>query len=258
MLSVDTLSVDTGFVFALRQESVGILDSLKRSKTTRGNGWTFHTGKIENRTVTVVLSGIGQKNAEEAANVLIDVFTPKAICSAGYAGGLSPRLKQSNLCVPEQVIRESDGLALDLSNPIPQQTTAVSNKLTLLTVNEVVELPEQKRNLYKKTGAELVDMETFAVAEVCRRREIPFLSIRVILDTAEDQIPQDIAKILDTLDKGASRLSGTILGSIWLRPSVLLDFVSLKRRAFIAAERLAQFAVAELSRQEKRILPLEG
>jgi adenosylhomocysteine nucleosidase len=255
MLSVDTLSVDTGFVFALRQESVGILDRLKRSQTTRGNGWTFHTGKLDtgkldNVSVAVVLSGIGQKNAEEATNTLLDVFAPKLICSLGYAGGLSSRLKQSNICVPEQIVRHSDRQTLDLSNPIPQKSLPMPNKLTLLTVNSVVELPEQKRALHEQTGAEIVDMESFAVAEVCRIREIPFLSVRIIFDAVEDRIPSDITHILDSMGKGVSRFSGTLLGSVWSRPSVVRDFVSLKRRAFTATERLARFTVAELSRRQ--------
>ena len=251
-------SVDTGFVFALRQESVGILDRLKRARTTRGNGLTFHTGKLDDMAVTIVLSGVGQKNAEEATNVLLDVFAPKLICSAGYAGGLSSRLKQSNLCVPEQVIRASDMHALDLSNSIPLKTLPMPDKLTLLTVNDVVESPKQKRTLHEQTGAELVDMETFAVAEVCRGREVPFLSIRVILDAVEDQIPRDIANILENMGKGTFRFSGSLFGSVWSRPSVVFDLVSLKRRAFTATERLAKFTVAELSRKGKKILSYEG
>ena len=247
-------SVDTGFVFALRQEAVGILDRLKRAQTTRGDGWTFYTGTIDDIAIAVILSDAGQSNAEEAAQKLIDVFEPKAVCSAGYAGGLSTRLKQLNVCVPEQVIRESDGQALDLSDPIPRQTPPMPDKLTLVTVNDVVETPEQKRMLNKRIGAEIVDMETFAVAAVCRNRNVPFFSFRVVLDTVDDRIPQDIAKVLKSMDKGVSRLSGTILGSIWSRPSVVLDFVSLKKRAFAATERLARFAIAELSRRKKEEL----
>ena len=243
-------SVDTGFVFALRQESVGVLDRMKHVRVTRGNGWTFHTGKIENVSAAVVLSGTGQNNAEEAAKILIDVFAPKLICSAGYAGGLSSRLKRSDICIPQQVIRGSDGEALDVSNPIPRKTLPMPDKLTLITVNNVVELPEQKRILNEQTGAEIVDMETFAIAEVCRIREIPFLSIRVIFDAANDQIPPDITDILESMGKGASRFSGTLLGSIWSRPSVVLDLVSLQRRAFTASERLARFTVTELSRRQ--------
>jgi adenosylhomocysteine nucleosidase len=123
-------------------------------------------------------------------------------------------------------------------------------KLTLITVNDIVETPTQKQALNERTGAEIVDMETFAVADVCRIRNVPFFSYRVVLDTVEDQIPKDIAKILDTMDKGVSRLTGAVLGNIWHRPSVVLDFVSLRKRAFTATERLAQFAIVELSRKK--------
>jgi len=250
-------TVDTGFIFALRQEAVGILDRLKRPRTTRGNNQTFYTGNIDDISAAVIVSGVGQKNAEASTNILLDVFTPKVICSAGYAGGLSSRLKQSNICVPEQIFRESDMQALDLSQPIPQKTSPLSNKLTLLTVNDVVESLEQKRTLHEQTGAEIVDMETFAVADVCRVREVPFFSARVIFDAVDDRIPKDITRILERLGKGTSRLSGTILGSIWSRPSVVLDFVSLKRRAFTATERLTRFVIAELSRRKSAILRLQ-
>jgi len=240
------LSTNIGFIFALRQEAVGILDRLKHLRKTRGNGWTFYTGQIDTLSLAVVLSGVGQKNAEEATNILAEVFEPKLICSAGYAGGLSSRLKRFSLCVPEQVLRQSDGGVLDLSTPIPRTTPPQPNKLSLITVNDVVELPEQKRVLHEQTGAEIVDMETFAVADVCRVRRIPFCSLRIVLDAASDRIPADIAKILDNMGKNVSRFSGTIVGSILSRPSVVLDLVSLKQRAFTATERLAPFAITEL------------
>ena len=247
--------IDTGFIFALRQEAVGILDSLKRTKMTRGDGLTFYTGKIGDMSIAVVLSGVGQKNAEEAAKKLIDVFEPKSICSAGYAGGLSARLKQLAICVPEQVIRESDGKVLCLSESIPRKTSLMPNKLTLITVNDVVETPEQKLMLHECTSAEIVDMETFVIADVCRERNVPFYAFRVVLDAADDQIPKDIANVLGNLDKGFPRISGMILGNIWSRPSVVLDFMSLKKRAFTAAERLARFAIAELSRKRQTAIP---
>ena len=244
------LATDIGFIFALHQEATGILDRLKHSKKTQGNGWTFHTGKIDDLSVALVLSGAGQKNAEEAAKILIDVFEPKMICSAGYAAGLSSRLKQLNICVPEQVIRESDNEALDISNSNPRKTPPMPDKLTLLTVNGIVELPEQKRTLHIQTGAELADMETFAVAEVCRNRAVPFCSFRIVLDAVDDRIPKDIEHILNNMHKGVSRLSGTIFGSVWSRPSLVLDLAALKKRAFMASERLARFAIKELQQRK--------
>jgi hypothetical protein len=109
-----------------------------------------------------------------------------------------------------------------------------------------VESPEQKRTLHDRTGAEFVDMETFAVADVCRSRAIPFFAFRVILDTVDERIPQDVTKILEGMGKGVFRFSGTVLGGLFSRPSMVFDIAALKKRAFIASERLAQFAVAEL------------
>ena len=266
------LSTDIGFVFALRQEAAGVLDRLKHVRKTSGNGWTFQTGTFDSLSVAIVVSGVGQKNAEDAAKILIDVFEPKLVCSAGYAGGLSVRLKQFNICVPEQVLRESDGQVLDLSNSIPQKTLPIPNRLTLITVNNVVELPQHKKALHEQTGAEIVDMETFAVADVCRTRNIPFCSFRIVLDAVDDRIPKDIANILDNMDKGVSRFSGAIFGSVWSRPSVVLDLVSLNQRAFTAMERLARFTLSELQQRmsddassverltspEPPELPLEG
>ena len=248
-------TVDIGFVFALRQESVGILDRLKNLRKTRGNGRVFYTGKMDAGTIgslsiALVHSGVGQKNAEEATKILIDVFAPQAVCSAGYAGGLSPRLKRFTICVPEQILRKSDCQTLDVSVPIPKITPQMPEKLTLLTVNDVVELPAQKRILHEQTGAELVDMETFAVADVCRCCGVPFFSFRVILDAIDDRIPRDIACILKHAGVSTLRLSGAVLGSVCLRPSAVLDLFSLKRRAYAAAERLAQFTLREFSRRE--------
>lgn len=256
---MEKLSVDIGFVFALHQEAVGILDRLKHPRKTRGNGRTFHTGTIGNSSVAVVLSGAGQKGAEDASNILIDVFEPKLICSAGYAGGLSKRLKPLTLCVPEYVIRESDNQVLDLLTSIPRKTSPSPDRLTLLTVNDVAGLPKQKHMFHARTGAELIDMETFAVADVCRIRNIPFCTFRIIFDAVEDQIPKDIVDILEGMNKGIPQFSGIILGRIWSRPSLLFDMVSLKKRVFKATERLTEFIIKELRQQKslEKCLPLE-
>jgi adenosylhomocysteine nucleosidase len=210
---------DIGFVFAMPMEAAGVVDRLKEAKKTQGNGRTFYTGLFCNYRVVVVESGVGQTKAKEATEVLFDVFQPKRILSAGYAGGLSERLKRFNVCLPEIVIRESDGKKISLSQPVPEiiQET-VSEKLILLTTDFVVHSEKQKQVLGKKNNAELVDMETFAVAEVCRNRRIPFLAVRIILDTVQEQLPQDIQRILKNTEKGRARLVGSVLGSLFSRP----------------------------------------
>lgn len=254
-------TVDLGFVFAMPMEAAGVADVLKQHQTTRGDGRIFHSGIFHGYRTVIVESGIGQENAGRATEVLLDVFKPKRILSAGYAGGLTKRLKQFNVCFPEILIRESDGKKFYAANSVPEiiddssggeQQEKQNGKLILLTTNFVVDSPKQKSLLYHKTGAELVDMETFAIAEVCRNRQIPLLSVRIILDTAEEQIPKDVQRILKNVDKGGARLVGSVLGSLFSRPSSMIDLFSLKQRALHATDRLAKQIAAELPKIIKR------
>jgi adenosylhomocysteine nucleosidase len=268
---LEKTEVEVGFVFAMPMEAAGVADVLKQSQTTKGNGRTFHTGNFHGFRVALVESGVGQENARRAANVLIDVFQPKRLISAGYAGGLTKRLKQFNVCFPEVLIRESDGKMLYVSNSIPENiellpdsekvssnsnkissgSAKLNGKLILLTTDEVVDSPKHKLLLNRQTGAELVDMETFAVAEVCQKNRIPMLAVRIILDTADEQIPQDIQRLLKNVKKGNARLIGSVLGSICSRPSSILDLFSLRQRALRATDKLAKHIAIELGHREK-------
>jgi adenosylhomocysteine nucleosidase len=244
--------VDLGFVFALPMEAAGVADVLKHAQTTQGNGRTFHTGIFHGYRTAIVESGVGQENAGRAAEVLLDVFQPKRLLSAGYAGGLVPRLKQFDVCFPEILVRESDGKKLCASNSVPELIEESSasekqnRKLILLTTDFVASSPKQKSLLHCQTGAELVDMETFAVAEVCRKHRVPLLAVRIILDTVEEQIPKDVQRILKNVDKGGARLIGSVVGSLFSRPASMVDLLSLKQRALYAADRLAKQIAAEL------------
>ncbi|MDR0869269.1 MAG: hypothetical protein LBN39_00605 [Planctomycetaceae bacterium] len=237
-----------GFVFAMPIESGGVFDKMTERKITKGNGTIFHTGIFAEQQTAMIESGIGSENAGKAAEILLDVFAPKKIISAGFAGGLSKRLKRYNVCFPEMLIRKSDGAMLDVSQPVPQLfygDLPIENKLALLTADEAVFAPKEKSSLQKETGAELVDMETFAVADVCRKRNVPFLSVRIVLDTAEQEFPKDILRIVQNADKSVFRLTGSVLGSLFRRPSSMLDLWSLKEQTLQAADKLAKHLYRE-------------
>lgn len=240
-------AIDIGFVFAMPMEAAGVVDLLKQKKTTKGDGRIFHTGLFGKFRVALVQSGVGQDKAGKAAEVMLDVFSPKRLVSAGYGGGLSKRLKRFAVCVPEIVIRESDGATLDLSDGVPQILESSNpDKLALLTTDFVAASPRQKSSLKQRTGAEVVDMETWAVADLCRRRGAPLLAVRIILDTAEEELPKDVRRILKDAEIGGARLVGSLLGSLFKRPSSMMDLFTLKQHALSATDRLAKFLANEL------------
>ena len=110
-------------------------------------------------------------------------------------------------------------------------------------MDRLVRLPEEKLALGEKYAAAAVDMETLAVAGVCRRRQTPFLAVRAISDAAGDVLPRDVQKLLD--QKTAAARPGR---RRWARscgvPPASWTCCACKHRAVETSDRLAKFLSA--------------
>ncbi|MDR1485065.1 MAG: hypothetical protein LBT09_09605 [Planctomycetaceae bacterium] len=274
--------VDFGFVFAMSMEAAGVVDLLEGCVTTRGNGRVFHKGKLKKSVVVIVESGIGQAKAASATSALLDIFCPKFIISAGYAGGLLPELKRFDVYQPDLLLRKSDGMIIEVLDNMPKvvkkiiddddqsidnrtdavfQNIVTKNRRMLVTVDRPVEMAAQKLLLGKESGAAVVDMETFAVAEVCANWKnennsnggVRFEAVRIILDAADDELPKEVKKIMQSYERNTARLIGTAIGSFFRRPTVVLDLYSLKERALQAADILAKYIIKNIAADKYKI-----
>jgi adenosylhomocysteine nucleosidase len=192
--------------------------------------------------VVVVLSGAGRKDAARATEALIDGHRPSRVISAGFAGGLSPTLKRNDILLANRVIlAEGDG---DLHLEPPPDIVSLSERTVvhvgaLLSVDHVVRLPRQKQRLAEQYGALAVDMETFAVAEICQKRGVPFVAVRVINDTANEALSGDVEHLL--LQKTQAARLGAAMGALWRRPGSAKEMYQLRENALVASQRLARF-----------------
>jgi adenosylhomocysteine nucleosidase len=272
-----------GIVFALGIESGCFEDLLQGVVTIRGSGFIAREGGHHGRRVVVILSGPGRKNAAQATDVLIDGHRPRWVISAGFAGALAPYLKRNDILIADRLLDISGGADISVGprqdatpcspaqgataclqavpsagcppNTACEQAAAHGgpgvHRGPLLTADRVVRLPGEKKSLFDRFGALAVDMETFAVAEVCLRRQVPFSSIRAINDTADQRLPRDMESLL-AQKTGAARL-GAALSAVWRRPAAAKDLYQLREDALIASGRLAQF-LAETFVAENTIL----
>ena len=185
--------------------------------------------------------------------VLIDGHRPRRVISAGFAGGLCPELKRNDILIADRLLTTTGG---EMSVELPAGLLAALRRPgvrrgPLLTADRVVRLPREKLALFQRYGAMAVDMETLAVAEVCLRRNVPFSSVRVINDTADEALPHDVEHIL-VQRTGAARL-GAALGAVWRRPASAKDMYQLRERALIASQRLAKFLAQVASCHSERL-----
>lgn len=233
--------VQVAILFALNIEAAGVLDMALDLYTTRNATFVEHVGPWQQRQICVAEIGAGAKAAAQAASDVIALHRPAWVISAGFAGGLVDELPRGHLLMADPV-GDLAGRELSVGFKIDPAVLAQSPKLhvgRLVTVDQVVRTEREKRALAAQTGAVACDMETAAVAEVCRAQKTRFLSVRVISDAVTDELPREIERLMQS--KTLARQLGAAAGAIMKRPSAVKDLWQLREDAIRYSDRLAKF-----------------
>lgn len=236
-------SADVGVVAATSIEVAPWLDRLADVRKYAGPRFTVIEGVCAGKLVVLVLTGMGRARAQRGAELLLDGHRPRWIVSAGFGGALDPTLKRNDIVLPTEVVNLEGGrFSVDLAVPSGSEGLRTGR---LLTVDDFVRKASEKAELRAKTGADVVDMETSAVAALCGERGVKFLPVRVISDEAGVDLPPEILAIVGPT--GGLRLGATI-GALWKRPSSVKDLLGLRQHANEAAARLASFLMETIPR----------
>ena len=62
----------------------------------------------------------------------------------------------------------------------------------LFCSNNIIYKKSEKKDIYKKYQAGLIDMESEGVQKVCIKYKIPFVALKIILDDSETSLPEDL------------------------------------------------------------------
>ena len=110
-----------------------------------------------------------------------------------------------------------------------------------LTVDRVIDSPEDKRAIFDRYSVATVNLEDYWAAAAAREAGVPFLSVRAVLDVAGQRLPDYLSASSDTgLSNHVSRAVLSTLVRPW-RVATLLGLAAQMRRAQWA---LAQFALS--------------
>jgi adenosylhomocysteine nucleosidase len=214
-----------------------LIDRLTRVRKYQAARLSVVEGELAGKVVAIVIGGVGRAASRRAAELLIAGHKPRWIISAGFAGALNPDLARNDLVIPEEVI-DRDGRRFLVEPPSALGEGLRFTGGRLLTVDQIVRGPAAKAELRQSYDADLVDMESSAVAAVCGEKLVRFLTLRVISDDSQTELPREVATLLT---KSGSYLVGAALRAIWQRPSSLKDFWALHEHGLEAADRLAKF-----------------
>lgn len=240
-------------IFALGIEAGGFVDLLAQTVTTRYQSHVEHTGLLGERYVLIAESGVGRQAARETTQSVIELHNPTWVISAGFAGALREDLRQGHILLADEVI-DVNGTRLTIGLTVDKESAAQSRGLhigRLLTVDQLIRTSREKVQLGQQHSALACDMETQAVAAACQQAKTRFMSVRVISDAVDDELPQEIERLLDQQTIAAKL--GAAAGAIFKRPSSVKDMWKLKEDAIKASDRLARFLTTVIAQ-----LPVES
>lgn len=238
--------VDAAVLVALSLEAAPLIEAARdRVQLKASSGLKITIGQIGPQRVAIVTTGVGRAAAVRGARLTLEGHRPGLLLAAGLCGGLDPALNRGEVVMAASVSRPSgDGLTPNEASGV--LATDSVRHVRVVTADQVVESPEAKQQLRAVSGGDVVDMESWWIAEVAQAAGTPWAVVRSVSDTASDQIPTDVAKLASVAHP--ARLAGAAARLLFRRPSAIGDLAELREHACAAADCLAQRLVVMLGR----------
>ncbi len=236
-------------IAALPQEFAGLKNHLLEGVWSEHGDLRFCAGRLCGRRVALIVSGVGADKAAGAARFGIERFSPQAVVSIGFAGGLAPEAAPGTLILPDKVMQEHPAPAVvtpDARLLLTARSAAASVGCrtlggTVLTVPAIVAKRNDKKDLHVRTGVVAVEMESAAVGSVCREKGIPVVFFRCVTDGVHDEIP--VNKEISAAFRGRLNLL-PLLWWLLKHPAVAAAIWHLYRRAHRASRLLSRLVLA--------------
>jgi nucleoside phosphorylase len=199
-------------------------------------------GTLAGAPVVIARTGEGQVMAERGSAALLKEVPARRLLVVGISGGLTPDLEPGALIVGRQVLQ--DGKAA----PAPDGAwTAAALRMdgaaggTLITTREIlctVACKTAAREQLGGPGPAAVDLETAVHARAAVAAGVPWLAVRAVCDTADEDLPIDFNRFRD--DQGRVQRD-RIMYHAMSHPSVVRGLRDMQKRVSLCAGRLAPF-----------------
>jgi adenosylhomocysteine nucleosidase len=180
--------------------------------------------------IRVLITGMGRRNSERAIRQALKLERPDLVLSTGFAGALNRALLTGDVLFATD---ENSKLAAELA-------VAGAKAGRFLCTQGVITTAKEKRMLSETTGADAVEMESGPICNVCRLEGVSSATVRVIIDTADEDLPLDFNQLM-TEDQ--SLATGKLALAILRSPATIGGLLKLRTQSHIAAKRLAEVLI---------------
>ena len=193
--------------------------------------------------------GNNQNNTGRGPNSRVD-----GVLLLGIAGATAPELETESLLLASQYASDSTGQAelLKPDDEMLRQAEQAAARLVMpanrggsVTVDHLVRETRERRLLREQYDADSINMEDYAAAAAAAKVNVPFLAVRVVLDTATQRLPA----YLEGISHSRYGIFTRILAMPWRIPTMW----RLKEQLMLCQAVISRFGVTYLALENERL-----
>lgn len=223
-----------GIICAMEEEIKELLANLKEVQGQNIGEMHYYSGKIFDNDVVLVQSGIGKVQAGITTAFLIQNFNVDCVINSGSAGGIGEGLHVGDLVLSTgTAYHDADATAFGYKmGQLPSQPqifpadknlitkisqAAVENKIKihegLIVTGDQFVNSKDRINEIKEIFPQALccEMEGAAVGQVAYEFNIPYLVIRAMSDTADEEASQSFDEFIIDAGKRSAKMLLTLL-----------------------------------------------
>jgi nucleoside phosphorylase len=230
-------------LFALPQEYAALKRRTGPWRLVARKPFKTFSHKFNQTEITLVETGMGHGRMIEALEWLLNRGHPDLAIAAGFAGSLGSDLAVGDVCLGEAFSCFDSDLHVHIpsrfSHEVVQRLIPFCDEYRVRRVQIITaRKPVPKHSLGERFAGTLsvLDMESYFVAQFCREKMIPFISLRAISDGIGDEIDFDLEAISD---RGRRVRVCLVLASLLKDPCLLRSYYASWKRSIKASQSLA-------------------
>ena len=200
--------------------------------------------------------GIGPKRSAEAMSAALssERQKPDGVLMLGVAGALGPGRETGELILAGRYALDSGGQhrvdipanagMLEAAEGAAAEARLPVTRGDSLTVDHLICEGWERQQLRERYGTDSVNMEDHAVASAAADAGVPFLSVRVVLDTAEQRLPGYLPKL--------SKSRHAMFNQVLMRPWRIPTLRRLRSQMELCQAVLSNFGITYLRKESDR------
>ena len=235
--------------------SLAVVASMKRELAGLGEsrGGDLTRDQLGTRVHFHVI-GVGKEMALSGVRAILESpDRPAAVLSLGFAGALNKDLETGDLVLARRLYATGEESFLSVGDrllELAQESIKEIAGLRLsvadsLTVPQEVVAASAKKQLAGTTSAWVVNMEDYWIGKGAIEAGVPFISVRAVVDTAEQNMPGFVAGLGNA---GPVRQALSVGVHAIVRPWTVPSLLNLSNQVKVAQESLGSFVPAFLAR----------